>query len=233
MVRHDKPADQLEHRTAARKKAGDRMPERRCVLSMLVEPTEKMVRLVLGPDGTLVPDVAARLPGRGIWVLADGAKLEKAVLDGSLHKAAARSLKSALPKGAVPVGLVKQIDGILERRCLDRMGLEQRAGNLVTGFDKIKAALGKKGAGMPSLIIAALDAGEDGRVKIQRAVGKHLPTAKLFDRDALSRALGRDNVVHVVLFKSGGTEKLKADISRLLSLRCQAPLASEVQGIEE
>lgn len=233
MARNEKPAEKLARRNTARNKAAVSTPERRCVLSMAVEPIEKMVRLVLGPDGTLVPDVAARLPGRGIWVLAEGAKLEKAIQDGSLQKAAARSLKASLPKGAVPEGLVAQIDSILERRCLDRLGLEQRAGNLVTGFDKIKAALGKKGAGMPSLIIAATDAGEDGRVKIQRAVGKHLPAAKLFDRDALSKALGRDNVVHVVLFKSGGTEKLKADISRLLSLRCQTPLANEVQGIEE
>jgi len=208
-------------------------PERRCVLSMSVEPIEKMVRLVLGPEGILVPDVAARLPGRGVWVLTDGDTLEKAVTSGNLHKAVARSLKAKLSKGAVPADLVALIDGILERRCLDRLGLEQRAGNLVTGFDKIKAALGKKGAGMPSLIVAATDAGEDGRVKIQRAVGKHLPVARLFDRDALSKALGRENVVHVVLFKSGGTEKLKADISRLLSLRCQAPLSCEVQGIEE
>ena len=62
---------------------------------------------------------------------------------------------------------------------------------------------------------------------------KDVPVAKLFDRDALSKALGRDNVVHVVLFKSGGGEKLKADISRLLSLRIDAALTCEVQGIEE
>jgi len=206
-------------------------PERRCILSASVEPAEKMVRLVLGPEDKLVPDVAARLPGRGIWVLADGARLEKALLDGSLHKAAARSLKTKLPRGAVPEGLVAQIDSILSRRCLDRLGLEQRAGNMVTGFDKIKAAL-KKEAKEPSLIVAATDGAEDGQQKIQRAVGKQVPIAKLFDRDALSKALGRDNVVHVVLFKSGGTDKLKADISRLLSLRCYEPLTCEAPTID-
>jgi uncharacterized protein len=217
-------------------------PERRCALSKSVEPTEKLVRLVLGPEGILVPDVAARLPGRGIWVLADGAKLKGAVKDGSLHKAVARSLKAKLVKGAVPEGLVALIDSLLERRCLDRLGLEQRAGNLLTGFDKIKAALGKGSAGddrvkkeaeMPCLTIAATDAGEDGQIKIQRAVGKQVPVAKLFNREALSKALGRDNVVHIVLFTSGGTKKLKADISRLLSLRGLPPLTCEAQGIEE
>ncbi len=208
-------------------------PERRCILSMQVAPAEAMVRLVLGPDGTLVPDVAARLPGRGMWVSVDGAKLEKAANDGSLHKAAARSLKQKLLKGAVPTDLVATIDGLLERRCLDRLGLEQRAGNMVTGFDKIKASLASKGAETPYLVIAAADAGTDGQEKIIRAVGKHVPVAKIFDREALSKALGRDNVVHIVLFKSGGTEKLKADVSRLLSLRGLAPLTCEAQGIEE
>jgi len=208
-------------------------PERRCILSMSVEPTEKMVRLVEGPDGILVPDVAARLPGRGVWVLTDRAALEKAIADGNLYKAACRSLKARLSKEAVPKDLIVQMDGILERRCLDRLGLEQRAGNLVTGFDKIKAALGKKTAGKPVLIMTATDGAEDGQIKIQRAVGRDVPVAKMFDREALSKALGRENVVHIVLFESGGTKKLKADISRLLSLRGNASLTCETQGTKE
>ena len=207
--------------------------ERRCVLLKTAEPVGKLVRLVESPDGVLVPDLAARLPGRGVWVMADGALLADAIKDGGLQKAAARSLKTKLRKGAVSDDLVAQIDSLLSRRCLDRVGLEQRAGNLVTGFDKIKAALGKKRAEKPVLIIAATDGADDGQRKIQSAVGKDIPVAKLFDREALSKALGRENVVHVVLFDSGGTEKLKADISRLLSLRDLGPLTCEAQGIEE
>jgi predicted RNA-binding protein YlxR (DUF448 family) len=217
----------------SRPKAQKAAPERRCVLTMSAEPTEKMVRLALGPEDTLVPDIAARLPGRGVWVTADGPKLEKAVSDGSLHKAAARSLKAKLPKGAVSEGLVVMIEGLLVRRVLDRLGLEQRAGNLVTGFDKIKAALGKKASGRPQLIVTATDGADDGQRKIQTAVGSDMPVVRLFDREALSKALGRENVVHIVLFESGGTEKLKADISRLLSLRGLSPLTCEAQGNEE
>jgi predicted RNA-binding protein YlxR (DUF448 family)/ribosomal protein L7Ae-like RNA K-turn-binding protein len=208
-------------------------PERRCVLTKSTEPAVNLVRLVLGPDGTLVPDVAARLPGRGVWISADGARIEAAVTDGSLIKAAARSLKTGLTKEAVPQGFVEMIDGLLVRRVLDRLGLEQRAGNLVTGFDKIKAALGKKSAGEPALIVAATDGAEDGQKKLKAAVGAQVPVAKLFDREALSKALGRENVVHLVLFTSGGTEKLMADIGRLLSLRGMPPLTFEAQGNEE
>lgn len=226
--------DETPKRPARERRVPERqIIERRCVLLKVAGPVARMVRLAESPDGILVPDLAARLPGRGVWVTVDGAILTKAVLNGDLHKAAARSLKAKLPKGAVSEDLVAQIDGLLQRRCLDRLGLEQRAGNLVTGFDKIKAALGKKRAEGPVLIVAATDGSDDGQRKMQSAVGKHVPVAKLFDREALSKALGRENVVHVVLFKSGGTEKLKADISRLLSLRGLTPLTYEAQGIEE
>lgn len=194
------------------------MPERRCILSHESLPTDKLVRLVIDPDGNLVPDVAAKLPGRGVWVEADGPRVRQEIQSGRLIKAASRSLKTALTRQSVPEDLVERMITLLVRRCLDRLGLEQRAGNLVTGFDKIKAALGKKGAGQPALILAASDAAADGRRKIQAAVGTHVPVVDIFDRTQLSEALGRENAVHVLVLKSGGTEKLKADIGRLMGL---------------
>ena len=208
------------------------MRERRCILNHETRPESDLVRLALGPDGTLVPDVAARLPGRGMWVSVEGAALRAAVKDGKLAKAASRSLKTTVKREAVPEDLVDLIDRLLARRCLDRLGLEQRAGNLVTGFDKIKAALTKKGTGKPALLLAATDGAEDGRRKIKAAVGD-VPVASLFDREALSGALGRENVVHVLLVTSGGTDILKADIGRLMRLRGVDPLTCEAQGNEE
>lgn len=215
------------------------MRERRCILKMESGPEDALVRLVLSPDGILVPDVAARLPGRGLWISADGELVASAIRSGQLAKAASRSLKATVQKKAVPENLVEQIDRLLERRCLDRMGLEQRAGHLVTGFDKIKAALAKKGTGAPALLISASDGAEDGRRKIRAAVGNTVPEVAVFDREALSRALGRENVVHVLLMTSGGTEKLKADLGRLFGMRgldpltCEAPSQSERQRNED
>ena len=209
------------------------MRERRCILNHEARPEDDLVRLALGPDGMIVPDVAARLPGRGMWVSTDGAALAAAVKEGKLAKAASRSLKTTVRREAVPEDLVEMIDRLLVRRCLDRLGLEQRAGNLVTGFDKIKASLTKKGSGKPALVVAATDGAEDGRRKIKAAVGTEVPTVSLFDREALSKALGRENVVHVLLSTSGGTDKLKADLGRLIRLRGLDPLTCEAQGNEE
>lgn len=194
------------------------MPERRCILRHQSAPTDGLVRLVLDPEGRLVPDVAAKLPGRGVWISADGPLVRQELKNGRLIKAASRSLKTALRRDAVPEDLVDTMLKLLAKRCLDRLGLEQRAGNLVSGFDKIKAALAKKGTGKPALLIAASDGAADGRQKIKSAVGADVPLVELFDRDQLSMALGRENVVHVLLMESGGAEKLKADVGRLMGL---------------
>jgi predicted RNA-binding protein YlxR (DUF448 family) len=181
-------------------------------------PTDMLVRLVVDPDGKLVADVAAKLPGRGVWIKADGPLIRSEIKSGRLMKAASRSLKMSLKKEAVSLDLAETITSLLTKRCLDRLGLEQRAGNLITGFDKIKAALAKKGSGEPDLVFAASDGAEDGRRKIRSIVGASVSVVDLFDRDQLSMALGKENAVHVLLLKSGGTEKLKVDIGRLVGL---------------
>src|ERR1700753_957576 len=42
--------------------------ERRDIVSGEVMPENRLIRFVADPDGVIVPDVAAKLPGRGAWV---------------------------------------------------------------------------------------------------------------------------------------------------------------------
>ena len=42
----------------------ERGPLRRCIVTRERLPKERMLRFVLGPGGTLVPDLAGKLPGR-------------------------------------------------------------------------------------------------------------------------------------------------------------------------
>lgn len=194
------------------------MAERRCIISQASFPTEMLVRLALAPDQTIVPDIAAKLPGRGVWVLADGPKIREAQHKKRLQGAISRSLKTKLGTGALESDLAKQIEGLLVKQCLSRLGLEQRAGNLITGFDKIVSAAKTAGTN-PAMIFAASDGAEDGRRKIRSAVGPDVKVVDAFDRDQLSAALGRENVVHALLMKSGGASKLKVDLDRLMGLR--------------
>ena len=110
---------------------GSRGAERRCLATGQVLPKAALVRFVVGPDGALVVDVEERLPGRGLWVKADRAALEKA---------AAKRLfgRSARQMVIVPGDLPAQVVARLERRCLDLLGLARRAGLAVAGFEKVR-----------------------------------------------------------------------------------------------
>ena len=56
-----------------RTKERDAGAVRKCIATGQVLPTAELIRFVVGPDGTVVPDLAAKLPGRGMWVSADRA----------------------------------------------------------------------------------------------------------------------------------------------------------------
>src|SRR5690606_12161148 len=63
---------------------------RTCALTRQEKPVEALVRFVLGPDGSIVPDVDARAEGRGVWITLS----HQAVAEAVRKKAFARSLKT-------------------------------------------------------------------------------------------------------------------------------------------
>ena len=190
--------------------------ERRCILSREVHPKTAMIRLVKAPDGAIIPDVAEKLPGRGYWVRCDGSALRVAQAKGPLLKALSAAVKAKVTADQLAPDLCSQIERLLKKRILDRLGLEKRAGHLVTGFDKIKeATAGKKAVHPVAALISASDSGEDGRTKMRYAVGTDIPVFSCLNRDELSQALGRDNAVHVLVYKSGGATILATDLYRL------------------
>jgi predicted RNA-binding protein YlxR (DUF448 family) len=178
------------------------LTERRCILSGDRAHPDALIRLAIGPDGSVLPDVRARAPGRGAWVGVSRAELETALAKGKLRGALARAFKGE--PLTVPDDLAERIDTALRQLLLDRLGLEARASTLITGFDKIDNAARR---GQVKLLLHAVDAGGDGARKLDQAwrVGEEREGSDLaglrlpVDRQALSMALGRDNVVHIAM----------------------------------
>ncbi|MCW5724556.1 MAG: RNA-binding protein [Maricaulaceae bacterium] len=168
------------------------MRARRCAASGEVKPETALVRLALAPDGGVIPDLTAKLPGRGVWVSADRAAVDKAAKKGLIARAAGRAV-------AVPTDLADRIEALLRARALSVLGLARRAGGLAAGFDAARLALK---AARPAWRIEASDAAADGRGKLDRlarAAWGEVPVAGCFDSTALGAALGRENVMHAVL----------------------------------
>jgi predicted RNA-binding protein YlxR (DUF448 family) len=194
-------------------------PVRTCVLSRAEAPRDGLIRLALAPDGQVLPDIRAKAPGRGAWIGVDRPALEQAVAKGKLKAALARAFKdNAL---TVPDDLPARIAAALERAVLDRLGLESRAGTLITGSDRIADAAR---AGRLHLLLHAADAGADGNRRLDQAwrVGSDregsglrglvLPVA----RPILSVALGRENVVHIGVTDAGAARRLREMLDRWL-----------------
>jgi len=188
-------------------------PERTCVLTRSKGGRDQLIRLALGPDGTVAPDVRARAPGRGAWVSVGKRELEEAVRDGRLKGALQRAFKTS--DLAVPADLADRTEQALRQAALDRLGMEARAGNLVNGSDRVESAAR---AGKVALLVHAADAAEDGRRKLDQAwrVGGGGPQGVIFpsDRTILSLALGRENVVHLALIEPAAAARVKHALSR-------------------
>ena len=192
-------------------------PERKCILSGEHAARDELIRLALGPDGEVAPDVRARAPGRGAWIGVDRATLDAANAKGKLRGALARAFKTnALD---VPADLGERIAAALRQAVLDRLGLEARAGNLVTGSERIETAAR---SGQVTLLIHAADAGEEGNRKLDQAwrVGEEAEGSGrrglVFPegRAILSMALGRENVVHVAIVDRAAAARVLHAIER-------------------
>jgi predicted RNA-binding protein YlxR (DUF448 family) len=178
---------------------------------------DSLVRLALGPDGEVGPDVRARASGRGAWIAVNRAELDAANAKGKLKAALARAFKTTDLK--IPADLGERTERALRQAALDRLGLEARGGTLITGADRIEAAAR---AGKVHLLVHAADAREDGRRTLDQALrvggraGGGQPRGLIFpeDRAILSMALGRENVVHVALTDPAAASRVSHALAR-------------------
>jgi predicted RNA-binding protein YlxR (DUF448 family) len=177
---------------------------------------EALIRFVVGPDGTATPDLARKLPGRGLWVAADRVSVETAARKGLFSRAA----KS---KVGVPGDLADQVERLMSARLLASLGLARKAGELTFGFEKVLAAIG---AGQVAALIEATDGAEDGRRRLWSAARRHSPSASLiglFASAEMVLALGAENVIHTAFLAGRGADRWISDVRRLSGFRPLLP----------
>ena len=182
-------------------------PERRCIVTGEVQPKFGLIRFVAGPDGTVVPDLAEKLPGRGFWVASDRASLEKAVAKGLFSRGAKAQVR------AEP-DLVDGIEAGLARRVVDLVSLARKAGVAVAGFEKVKDWLA---AGKAKVLLQASDGSDRGKGKLWTPPGGRW--FGCLTASEIGLAFGRDHVIHSALARGGLTDKVIRDASRLNGLR--------------
>jgi predicted RNA-binding protein YlxR (DUF448 family) len=187
--------------------------ERRCIVTGEVLPESKVIRFVVGPENEIVPDLAAKLPGRGIWVSANRVTLQRAITKNLFSKAA----KAQVRTGA---DLPERLQALLVNRMQEHLGLARRSGLLVLGFDSVMRALESRRK--PGVLVEARDGAQDGRRKVRAAALAQGAQPQMIDAltaDELSMALGRETVIHGALFPGPLADRLMLDAERLEGFR--------------
>lgn len=183
-------------------------PERRCIVLGESSAKAGLIRFVISPEGQVVPDILARLPGRGIYVSADRKALEKAAAKGLFARAAKAPVK-------VPEGLPDLIEVQLVRRVVDLISLARKAGDAVTGFEKVKDWLVN---GKAVVLIQASDGSVRGKSKLRPPEGSGLFIGCLTAGE-LGLSFGREHAIHGALSAGGLTKRVVEEAARLAGLR--------------
>jgi predicted RNA-binding protein YlxR (DUF448 family) len=193
--------------------ARDEGRERRDIVSGTVMPDSRLIRFVADPDGNVVPDAAAKLPGRGLWVEASRDAVNTAV---------EKKLFSRAAKAQVTAGtdLAARAEKALVTRMLGDLGIARRSGALVLGFDNVLRAL--MGPKPPKVLIEAFDGAADGKRKLYAAAHRlelQCVVIESLTSAELGLALGRENVIHAAVQPGGLAERLTFDAERLSGFR--------------
>jgi uncharacterized protein len=188
--------------------------ERTCIVTREAKPVDALIRFVVAPDGSLVPDLRRRLPGRGVWVTAEA---------DAIRTAERKHLFAKAFDGAVKVepGLAERIDGLLLAAAAGALALSRKAGGLIGGFGKVESALVSESV---IAVIHATGAGADGVAKLQGAANRrfghgNLPVIRCFGADQLDLAFGRTNVIHAALLAGPAGANVLARVGDLVRFR--------------
>jgi len=198
----------MKHGPAAARTHAQASRERRDIVSGAVMAEARLIRFVAGPDGGVVPDLARKLPGRGLWVAADRESVATAAKKGLFARAAKAPIRAA-------PDLTEQVERLLRSRLLAALGLAKRAGELTSGFEKVSSAIS---AGKTAWLIEASDGAADGRGKLLRLARHQSPPPGvfgLFGAAELGLALGGENVIHTAFLAGRAAERWAQDVRRL------------------
>ena len=171
--------------------------DRSCIVSRERLEPEHLIRFVLGPDGSVVPDLKRKLPGRGAHV----ALSREAVDAAAKRKLFARAFKT---KTSGPDDLGALVDDLLVKSALGGLGIARKAGQLVTGATKVDGAIR---TGRALLVVQARDAAPDGVRKMDAArraaayasYEPMTPVDRQLTADELGLAFGGGNVIHAAI----------------------------------
>jgi uncharacterized protein len=191
-------------------------PERKCIATGEGQPKAGLIRFCVAPDGQIVPDVMGKLPGRGIYVSADRAAIDKASKKNLFSRAARQPVK-------VPDGLADLVATLVAQRTIELLSMARKAGDAVTGYEKVKDWLTK---GTAVTLIQASDGSERGKTKLHAPDGERGFIGCL-SAGEIGLAFGRERAIHAALAAGGLRTRVVEEAAKLAGLRGLLPTQAD------
>ncbi|MBM3609073.1 MAG: RNA-binding protein [Alphaproteobacteria bacterium] len=200
---------------------------RTCIVTRVRRPPEEMLRFVLDPQGSITPDLARKLPGRGVWVSAHRSAVEAAARKGAFARAFRRPV-------TVPANLAELIETLMLREIRQSLAIANKAGLVLAGAFQVETALAKSPL---ALLIQARDGSAQELAKMRRLFFRwpeaaQAPVVDFLDGDQIGLALGRTNVIHAALRPGTAGAAFAARCARLAAFLADQPAAAAGPGEE-
>jgi uncharacterized protein len=197
----------------------ERGPERTCIVTGAKDAPEAMLRFALAADGSVVPDIRRKLPGRGVWTQLSFETVSRA----ALKQAFSGAFRA---RAEAPAALAETVDALLERDALQSLAMANKAGLVVAGALRVDSAAANSDV---AALIQARDGAADGAAKRSSALRARLGAAagtiarvNLFSSAQLGLALGKVNVIHAALKEGAASSAFLARAERLRRYRASA-----------
>ncbi len=182
-------------------------PQRSCLGCRKVKDKDELLRFVLAPDRTLVPDLQAKLPGRGAYTCLS----RSCVREAAAKKQFARSFRGEVRLGS-PEDLVGQVISMMEERMASYLSLANKGGKVVSGSDMVAEMLTRR---TPGIICIAADISPDiGQKMTYLADRAEVERFSLFDKERLGALIGKGQRSVVAVESGGFSNVLKKELER-------------------
>ncbi len=182
-------------------------PQRSCLGCRTTRDKGELLRFVLAPDRTLVPDPQAKLPGRGAYTCMSSACLRNA----AEKKQFARAFRGEVRHGGADE-LIAQVAARLEERLGSYLALANKAGKVVSGSDQVMELLRKRKAGV---VFVAGDISPDIGEKVTLLADRFgVPHVVISDKERLGAVLGKELRSVAAIEQGGFIDTVTKEIAR-------------------
>ena len=183
-------------------------PQRSCLGCRQSRDRDALIRFVLSPQGDVVPDIEAKLPGRGAYTCVNHSCLLTAVKQRQFSRAFKREVLTASPDE-----MAGQVADVMQRRLLGYLGLANKAGQVISGGSLVSDAI--RAGHKPGLILIAADVSESIGEKIELlAKVHHIACFRIMKKEDFGAILGKAPRSAVAIRAGGFVAQLTHEIER-------------------